>query len=294
MKNIRSKLKGTGVAIVSPFKRSGSVDFVAYEKVMNHIIEGGCEFIVVLGTTGESPTLSKQEKTDLIKFSVEKNAGRVPLVIGIGGNNTAEVIITIDSTSFKGVDAVLSVCPYYNKPQQEGIFRHFKAVSEASPVPVILYTVPGRTGSNITASTTLRLAKECKNIIGIKEASGNIDQISQVLKNRPKDFLVFSGDDALTLSLLALGTDGVISVVANVFPKEFSNMVRFGLKGDFGKARVLHFRLLDFINSIFADGSPAGVKAALELKKLAGNFLRLPLVPVNNATYKLIHQLINL
>ena len=294
MKNILSKLKGTGVAIVSPFKKSGALDFDAYEKVMNHIIQGGCEFIVVLGTTGESPTISKQEKKELIQFSVEKNAGRVPLVAGIGGNNTAEVIAAVQDTSFKGVDAVLSVCPYYNRPQQEGIFRHFKAVSEESPVPVILYTVPGRTGSNISALTTLRLARECNNIIGIKEASGSIDQIGQVLRNRPKDFLVLSGDDALTLSLLALGADGVISVVANVFPKEFSDMVRFGLKGDFAKAREIHFRLLNFINSLFADGSPAGVKAALEIKKLAGNFLRLPLVPVNNSTYKLIQQLIKL
>ncbi len=294
MKNIRSKLKGTGVAIVSPFTKSGAVDLKAYGKVMDFIIEGGCEFIVVLGTTGESPTMSKQEKSELIRYSVEKNKGRVPLVVGIGGNNTSEVVSAIGDTSFKGVDAVLSVCPYYNKPQQEGIFRHFKAVSEASPVPVILYTVPGRTGSNIAASTTIRLAKECKNIIGIKEASGNFDQISQVLKNRPEGFLVLSGDDALTLPMLALGADGVISVVANVFPGEFSNMVRLGLNGDFAKARELHFRLLDFINSLFADGSPAGVKAALEIKKLAGNYLRLPLVPVNDSTYKLIKQLINL
>ena len=294
MQNIRSKLKGTGVAIVSPFTKSGAVDLKAYGKVMDFIIEGGCEFIVVLGTTGESPTMSKQEKSELIRYSVEKNKGRVPLVVGIGGNNTSEVVSAIGDTSFKGVDAVLSVCPYYNKPQQEGIFRHFKAVSEASPVPVILYTVPGRTGSNIAASTTIRLAKECKNIIGIKEASGNFDQISQVLKNRPEGFLVLSGDDALTLPMLALGADGVISVVANVFPGEFSNMVRLGLNGDFAKARELHFRLLDFINSLFADGSPAGVKAALEIKKLAGNYLRLPLVPVNDSTYKLIKQLINL
>ncbi len=294
MKDVRSKLKGTGVAIVTPFKKSGAIDFKAYEKVMNHIITGGCEFVVVLGTTGESPTVSREEKRDLISFSVEKNGGRLPLVVGIGGNSTSEVIDAIQHTSFKGVDAVLSVSPYYNKPQQEGIFRHFKAVSAESPVPVILYTVPGRTGSNIAAATTIRLSKECKNIIGIKEASGSIDQISQVLKNRPKDFLVLSGDDALTLSLLALGADGVISVVANVFPKEFSDMVRFGLRGDFKKARKIHFRLLDFINSLFADGSPAGVKAALEIKKLAGNHLRLPLVPANDTTYKLIQQLIRL
>ena len=294
MKSILNKLKGTGVAIVTPFTKTGSLDFNAYGKVMDHIIDGGCEFIVVMGTTGESPTLSMEEKAELISCSIEKNAKRVPLVLGIGGNNTAEVVSTIEHTSFKGIDAVLSVSPYYNKPQQEGIFRHFKAVSEASPVPVILYTVPGRTGGNIAASTTIRLAIECENIIGIKEASGNIDQISQVINRRPKDFLVLSGDDALTLSLLALGADGVISVVANVFPKEFSEMVRLGMKGDFIFARAIHFRLLDFMNALFADGSPAGVKAALEIKTLAGNFLRLPLVPVNTETYNLIKQLIEL
>jgi len=282
MKDIRSKLKGTGVAIVTPFSKSGSLDFKAYEKVLELVIQGGCEFVVVLGTTGESPTILKEEKRDLIRYSVEKNAGRIRLVVG--------VIDSVRQTSFDGVDAVLSVCPYYNKPQQEGIFMHFKSVSEASPVPVILYTVPGRTASNISATTTLRLARECRNIIGIKEASGNLDQISQVLKNRPEGFLVLSGDDAITLPLLALGADGVISVVANVFPAEFSAMVRYGLKGDFKKAREIHFRLLDFMNSLFADGSPAGVKAALEIKKLAGNHLRLPLVPVNDSTYQLIKQ----
>jgi len=294
MNNIRKRLTGTGVAIITPFTQSGHIDFGAFEKVMNHIISGGCEFIVVLGTTGESPTVPKTEKKELIAFSVAMNAGRVPLVVGIGGNSTAEVVNTLRETSFKGVDAVLSVCPYYNKPQQEGVFLHFKSVSEESPVPVIVYTVPGRTGSNISAATTIRLACECENIIGIKEASGNMDQISQVLKNRPKDFLVISGDDALTLPMLSLGANGVISVVANVFPKEFSDMVRLGLQGDFTAARDIHFRLLDFINALFADGSPAGVKAALEIRKLAGNFLRLPLVPVNDSTYKLIDRLIKL
>jgi len=294
MRNIRSKLRGTGVAIVSPFKKSGALDFDAFERIMNYIIEGGCEFIVVLGTTGESPTISRQERKELVGFAVEKNKGRVPVVVGIGGNSTSEVIDSIQEASFKGVDAILSVCPYYNKPQQEGIFRHFKAISDESPLPLILYTVPGRTASNISASTTIRLAMECENIIGIKEASGSIDQIGHVLKNRPKDFLVLSGDDAITLPLLALGIDGVISVVANVFPREFSDMVRLGLEGKFDKAREIHFRLLDFTNSLFADGSPAGVKAALEMKKLAGNYLRLPLVPVNNETYKMIQQLIRL
>lgn len=293
MKHIRTKFRGTGVAIVTPFSKSGHIDYIAYKRIIDHIIEGGCEFIVVLGTTGESPTLSGTERAEFAAFSVEYNRNRVPLVLGIGGNNTREVVKSAADLP-RGFDAILSVSPYYNKPQPEGIFRHFSAISEASPVPVILYTVPGRTGSNISPRITLRLAEECPNIIGIKEASGNLDQISQVLKNRPKDFLVLSGDDALTLPMLSLGADGVISVVANVFPKEFSEMVRLGLKGDFGRARDLHYKLLDFINALFADGSPAGVKTALEIKKLAKSFLRLPLVPVNPETQKLIRKLIEL
>jgi len=293
MKTVQSKFRGTGVAIVTPFRKSGAVDFDAFSRIMDHTIDGGCEYIVVLGTTGESPAISKHEKKALIEFAVEKNSGRVPLVVGIGGNNTSEVVLSIHNTPLKGIAAVLSVCPYYNKPQQEGIFQHFNTVSEACPLPVILYNVPGRTGSNISASTTLRLARECKNIIGIKEASGNIDQVSQVLKHRPDGFLVISGDDALSLSLLALGADGVISVVANAFPAEFSGMVRYGLMGDFIKAREIHFKLLDIMNALFADGSPAGVKAALEIRQLADNYLRLPLVPVNNETYKLIKQLLS-
>lgn len=293
MKTNRDKFKGTGVAVVTPFKESGAIDFDSYEKILDHVIHGGINYIVVLGTTGETPTISKQEKKTLIEFSVEKIQNRVPLVIGIGGNNTSEVVLSVHSTPLKGVDGILSVSPYYNKPQQEGIYLHFKAVAEASPVPVILYTVPGRTGGNITSQTTCRLAGDFSNIIGIKEASGNMDQIYQVLKNRPAGFLVISGDDSLTLPMLAAGADGVISVTANAFPAQFSSMVTAGLKGDFELARAIHFELLDFMNILFADGSPGGIKAALEIKNLCCNYLRLPLVPIRKEIYQQIHEIIH-
>lgn len=293
MQKVFNKFIGTGVAVVTPFKKSGAIDFDAFKNILNHVISGHVEFIVVLGTTGEASTLSKHEKKALIEFSVETINKRVALVVGIGGNSTSEVVLNIHGTPFKGIDAVLSVCPYYNKPQQEGIFQHFKTIAESSPVPVILYTVPGRTSSNISASTTLKLATEVPNIIGIKEASGNLDQIYQVLKNKPENFLVLSGDDGLTLPLIAAGANGVISVVANAFPKEFSEMVRRGIKGDFVEARKIHYLLLDFINSLFLDGSPSGIKAALEIMGLCQNLVRLPLVPVNKEVHSQISSLIN-
>jgi len=286
------KFKGTGVAIVTPFKKSGAIDFEAYENIVNHVIMGGVNFIVVLGTTGEAPTISKPEKKALIDFSVRVINKRVPLVVGIGGNSTSDVVLAIHGTPFKGVDGILSVCPYYSKPQQEGIYQHFKIIAEASPVPVILYTVPGRTSSNITASTTLRLAKDCSNIVGIKEASGNFDQIFQIIKNRPKDFLVLSGDDALALPLISAGAEGLISVVANAYPRESSLMVKYAMEGNFNSARDLHYKLIDFTNALFADGSPSGIKAALEIKKLSHNYLRLPLVTLNEAAYKQIQYCI--
>jgi 4-hydroxy-tetrahydrodipicolinate synthase len=285
-----NEFKGTGVAVVTPFKQSGAIDFKAFGGILEHIILGGVDYVVVLGTTGESATVSKPEKKALIEFAVEKINKRVPLVVGVGGNCTSEVILAIHGTPLKGVDAILSVCPYYTKPQQEGIFQHYKMIAEASPVPVILYTVPGRTASNISAATTLRLARECPNIAGIKEASGNFDQIFQVIKNRPDDFLVISGDDGLTLPLIAAGADGVISVTANAFPGEFSEMVKLALAGDFKKAQEIHYDLIDFTNALFADGSPAGIKAALEIMNLCHNFLRLPLVPMNPETYELIKK----
>jgi len=286
-----SKFRGTGVAIVTPFNMDGSIDFEAYERMIDHVIKGGVDYIVALGTTGETPTLSKKEKESLIEFSVEKVDGRKPLVVGIGGNNTSEVVQAIQTMPLKGADGILSVSPYYNKPQQEGIYQHFKAIAEASTLPVILYTVPGRTGSNISAETTIRLANDFPRIAGIKEASGSLDQIYQILKNRPEGFLVISGDDGLTLPMLAAGADGVISVISNAYPKEFSSMVRYGLEGDFSKARMIHFQLIDMINAIFLDGSPGGIKTVLECQGLCQNVVRLPLVTVNKSTQDLIHKI---
>jgi 4-hydroxy-tetrahydrodipicolinate synthase len=293
MQRKSDRFRGTGVAIVTPFSKSGSIDFSAYGRIIEYVIKGGVDYLVSLGTTGETPTLSMQEKKEIVEFSVKRIKGRIPLVVGIGGNNTSDVISSVKTIPLRGVDAILSVCPYYNKPQQEGIYRHFQEVAGVSPVPVILYTVPGRTGSNISAKTTLRLASECPNIIGIKEASGNLDQVFQVVKGRPAGFLVISGDDGLTLPLLSAGADGVISVVANAYPREFSSMVRFGLKGDFSGARKIHYRLIDFINALFADGSPSGVKTALNRKKLCKEYVRLPLVQVNRETKKRILLLMN-
>jgi len=280
MRKGHNKFKGTGVAIVTPFKKSGAIDFESFEKILDHVILGGVGFVVLLGTTGEASTISKQEKKALTGFAVKIIRKRVPLVVGIGGNNTSEVVLAIHGTLFQGIDGILSVCPYYSKPQQEGIYQHFKTIAEASPVPVILYTVPGRTSSNISALTTLRLAHDFSNIIGIKEASGNFEQIYQVLKHRPKDFLVLSGDDGITLPLIAAGADGVISVTANAYPSELSEMVRLSLAGNFKDAREIHYRLIDFTNALFLDGSPAGIKAALHKKEFCENILRLPLVPV--------------
>jgi len=293
MNNQHTKFCGTGVAIVTPFAASGAIDFAAHEKMINHVIHGGVDYMVLLGTTGESPTVSMQEKKALVEFTAEKINDRVPLVVGIGGNSTSDVVLAIHGMPLKGVDGILSVSPYYNKPKQEGIYKHFQAVAEASPVPVILYTVPGRTGGNIAPATTIRLATDFQNIVGIKEASGNLSQIYQVLKQRPDNFLVISGDDGLTLPMLAAGADGVISVVANGYPEEFATMVRYGLKGDFNKAREIHFLLIDLINALFADGSPGGIKTVLEMKQLCQNIVRLPLVPVNDETRELIHKLIN-
>ncbi len=287
-----NKFKGTGVAIVTPFKKSGAIDFDAFQRLVDHVITGGVDYIVLLGTTGESPTVSKPEKKALVEFAVQSINKRVPLVVGIGGNCTSDVVLAIHGTPFKGVDAILSVSPYYSKPQQEGIYQHYKTIAEASPVPVILYTVPGRTGSNIAAETTLRLARDCQNIVGIKEASANFDQIFRIIRDKPKDFLVISGDDGITLPLIASGADGVISVTANAYPGDVSAMVREALNGNFPAARNLHYHLIDFTNALFADGSPSGIKAALEIRQLCLNYLRLPLVPVNTDVYHRIRDLV--
>lgn len=279
---IQSKLRGTGVALITPFTKTGEVDYAGLENLINHCITGGVEYLVSLGTTGESVNLSKEEKLEVLNFTVEKNAGRVPVVAGFGGNSTHGVIKDIEHFPFKGVDAVLSVSPFYNKPTQEGIFQHYKAIAASSPKPVILYNVPGRTASNMTAVTTLRLA-EVGNIIGMKEASGDFNQCMQLAKNKPKDFLLISGDDNITLGLIAYGSDGVISVVGQAFPAIFTEMVRQSLAGDFAKARALHYKLNDITDMLFAEGNPGGVKCALELLGVCRSELRLPLVPISDA-----------
>ena len=284
---------GTGVAIITPFKSSMEVDFEALGKLIDFIIENGIEYIVTLGTTGETPTLDTEEKLDIINFTFEKVDGRVPVVVGIGGNNTKEVMENLQSYPLEKAAAILCASPYYNKPSQEGIFQHYKNLADASPKPIILYNVPGRTGSNINAATTLRLANEVENIAGIKEASGNMIQCMHILRDRPDDFLVVSGDDHLTLPLIACGMDGVISVAANCFPKDFSNMVRYCLKGDFATARPLHNKCLEGNDLLFAENNPAGVKAFLHEMKIIENILRLPLVPLSEAVHQKLKAYLN-
>ncbi len=288
-----NKFIGTGVAIVTPFNKDFTIDYKSLGKLVNHIIKGGVEYIVVLGTTGESATLSKDEKKSIVAIVIETVDKRVPLVLGLGGNNTQEIITSLKNKSdFVGIDAILSVSPYYNKPNQQGIYRHYKTIAEASPLPIILYNVPGRTASNITADTTLKLAIDFKNIIAIKEASGNMEQCMKIIKYKPKDFSVISGDDMLTLPLIASGADGVISVVANAFPKDFSEMTRQILAGNVEVAQKLHYKLTDIIEQIFADGNPAGVKAVLELMGICKANVRLPLVKINKLTQYKLEELV--
>lgn len=277
--------KGTGVALITPFHKHGTVDFTSLGKIIEHVITNGVNYVVAFGTTAETPTLSEKEKLAVVDFIVETVDKRVPILVGIGGNNTQRLIEEIKTFNFDGIDALLSVTPYYNKPQQKGLFLHFKSIVEVSPIPVIIYNVPGRTGVNITAETTLTLAKEVPGVIGIKEASGNIPQIMEIIKNKPKDFLVISGDDALTFPLIVSGADGVISVAANAFPREFSEMVQLALSTNCKKAKEIHYKFLDFFNLIFEDGSPAGIKAVMEHLELCQNNLRLPLVKVNKNTH---------
>ncbi|MBN2347509.1 MAG: 4-hydroxy-tetrahydrodipicolinate synthase [Bacteroidales bacterium] len=287
------KLKGTGVAIVTPFRKDGSLDFNALRKLVNFLIENGVNYIVALGTTGESVTLSKDEKSAVISIVKETINGRIPLVVGIGGNNTREVINTINCTDFEGIDAILSVAPYYNKPSQEGIYQHYNAIAQTSPVPVILYNVPGRTGVNITSETTLRLAK-LKNVCAIKEASGNLMQIMEIIKNKPKSFLVISGDDSLALPIIMLGGTGIISVIANALPAEFSSMVRLAVNKKYDEAIESNNKLLEMYSWLFVEGNPSGIKASLSILKIIENNLRLPLVPVSKKTYQKLEELIQI
>lgn len=283
---------GTGVAIVTPFTKTGAVDFDGLEKLVKYLIAGKVDYLVVNGTTGESATLTKDEKVEVLEFVKKISKGKLPIVLGIGGNNTQEVIDNFSKYDFNQVSAILSVSPYYNKPNQEGIFLHFSAIAKRAPRPIILYNVPGRTGMNMASDTTLRLAHVHKNIIAIKEASGNIEQCMRIIANKPNHFEVISGDDNLTLPLIACGAKGVISVAAMAYPKEFSEMVKFCLKGNFEKATKLHYKIMPITDLIFADGNPGGIKAALKIKGVIGDAVRLPLANVNAAVYKSIEKIL--
>jgi 4-hydroxy-tetrahydrodipicolinate synthase len=282
------KFHGTGVAIVTPFNANGSVDFDGLKNLINYLIEGKVEYLVSLGTTGEASTLNKDEKKKIWEFTAEVNNGRLPLVAGIGGNNTAELIQDIKTFETTGYDAILSASPYYNKPSQEGIYQHYKALSEASPLPLFLYNVPGRTASNVSPETTCRLAHDFKNIIGTKEASASFDQFSQILRDKPKDFMLISGDDPAALPMISMGAVGVISVIGNALPQQFSDMIRLCLAGNFKAAAPVHLKLIEFTRLIFAEGNPSGVKAALKHLGVCGAGVRLPLVNATNDLEQLI------
>lgn len=289
--SLREKFRGTGVAIVTPFHQDGSIDWVSFEKIINHIIKGKCEYLVVFGTTGESPTVHGKEKQEALSFVAKINAGRVALCAGIGGNDTKEVIENFKFFNLKGYDSILSVSPYYNKPNQEGLFQHFKALDAATPLPIIMYNVPSRTGMNMTGETQVRIARECKNIFATKEASGDFAQINYIIKNKPADFMVLSGDDPITLSMIAAGAEGLISVVANAYPEDYSEMVRLCLDGNFEQAKEIHHKYTEIISSMFAEGSPSGVKAYLSEMGLCGNYFRLPVWKVSDRHHEKIRSL---
>ena len=288
-----NQFTGAGVAIITPFKEDKSIDFKALERLVNHLIDRHISYLVVLGTTGESVTLTKDERVELIEFIVQVNGGRIPVVLGMGGNDTRKVVQEIETSKLSGIDAFLSVAPYYNKPGQQGLYEHYKALAEASPIPLILYNVPGRTGVNISAETTLKLAHEFRNIIAIKEASGDLIQAARVVKDKPADFLVISGDDALILPIISQGGAGVISVLANAFPGEVSQLVSLALRNQFKEARDIYFRFSELIPLLFTDGNPAGIKAILHIQKRISNILRLPLTPVKNSVYSSLERLIS-
>lgn len=290
---LRNILKGTGVALVTPFKQNFEVDFNALEKVINYVIDNDVEYVITLGSTGETPTLNEEEKNAIIHFTYDVVKERVPVVVGIGGNNTKEVCRHLETYPLHKAAAVLTSSPHYNKPSQEGIFQHYKMLADVSPKPIIVYNVPGRTGSNMTAATTLRLANEIENIGGIKEASGNMIQCMHILKERPERFLVVSGDDHLTLPLIACGMDGVISVAANCFPKQFSEMVCLALRDDLNEARELHYKCLEGNDLLFAENNPAGVKAFLLELGIIENVLRLPLVPLSTELHKKVKHFLS-
>lgn len=288
----QNKFSGLGIALITPFKGDGSIDFNALNQLVEYQIKGGADFLCIMGTTAETPTLSSKEKALLREHLVERVAGRVPILMGCGGNCTADVVHTLQETDLTGIDGILSVCPYYNKPSQEGLYQHFAAVSRACKVPVVLYNVPGRTGVNMTAETTLRLARDFDNIVAIKEASGNITQMDDIIKNKPANFDVISGDDGITFPLITLGAVGVISVIGNALPYEFSRMVRLAIKGEYGTSLTIHHKFAELFKLLFVDGNPAGVKAMLSEMGMIENVLRLPLVPTRLTTMKQISSIV--
>ena len=277
---VRNIFKGLGIALITPFLEDGSVDYKSLIRLVEYQLDNGADFLCILATTGETPTLTQDEKQKIKDLIVDLVGGRVPILMGCGGNNTAAVVNELQTGDFRGIDGVLSVCPYYNKPSQEGLYQHFKAIANATKLPVVLYNVPGRTGVNLQAATTVRLAQDCENIVAIKEASGNLEQVDEIIKNKPADFDVISGDDALTFPMVSCGAVGVISVIGNALPKEFSKMIRLQMRGEYDPARKIHHRFIDLFSLLFVDGNPAGVKAMLHEMGFIENKLRLPLVPM--------------
>ncbi len=280
--------KGLGIALVTPFTSDGQVDYTALKRLVDYQINNGADFFCILATTGETPTLTADEKARIKELVVDTVQGRVPILMGCGGNNTASVVEELRTGDFKGIDGVLSVCPYYNKPSQEGLYQHFKTIAEATKLPVVLYNVPGRTGVNLKAETTVRLARDCQNIVAIKEAGGSLEQVDEIIKNKPRDFDVISGDDALTYPMVACGAVGVISVIGNALPREFSKMLRLEMRGEFEGALKIHHHFTDLFCLLFVDGNPAGVKAMLSEMGFIENVLRLPLVPTRLTTLQRI------
>ena len=288
-----NQLNGTGVALVTPFDQQKEVDHTALSKLVNFVIDGGVDFLVALGTTAETATLNEKEKLEVVKTIKEANAGRVPLILGMGNNDTRQLIDTINKTDFDGIDAILSVTPFYNKPNQEGLYQHYKAISEVSPLPIILYNVPSRTSVNLNPETTLRLARDFENIIAIKEASTDFVQIMDIIKHKPEHFIVLSGDDATTFPFITLGGNGVISVIANAFPNKFSTMVKEAILGNNIEAREIHYRFTDILKDVFIEGNPAGIKALLNMREILDNQLRLPLVEISSKTYSRLKDQFN-
>ena len=290
----RNIFKGLGVALVTPFTIEGEVDYKALKRLVEYLIQNGADFLCILATTGETPCLSSDEKNQIKQLVIDVNRGRVPILIGCGGNNTRAVVEELKTTDWTGIDGILSVCPYYNKPSQEGLYQHFKAIAEASPLPVVLYNVPGRTGINMKSETTVRLANDCENIVAIKEASGSLEQVDEIIKNKPERFDVISGDDALTFSMVASGASGSISVIGNALPREVSRMIRLEFKGEYEGARTIHHRFTELYSLLFVDGNPAGVKALLHEMGFIENVLRLPLVPTRITTLQKMTEILKI